>query len=154
VSGEPGSGQVCGQILAALPLDAARVPARPCRAPAGRVGDRERRSAESDVCGGPLGGGAPSATDAVRTGEGVVSERFRRDGWSQDVAARRVTSLAIRAATNTVVWHYIAGLLAGLALTRAEIGKRLSRPRTCGPTPANATAGSRAGQGHRLPRQR
>ena len=28
---------------------------------------------------------------------------------------------------HTVVWHYIAGLLAGLALTRAEIGKRLSR---------------------------
>ena len=29
----PGSGQVCGQILAGLPLDAARVPARPYRAP-------------------------------------------------------------------------------------------------------------------------
>ena len=28
---------------------------------------------------------------------------------------------------HTVVWHYIAGLLTGLALTRAEIGKRLSR---------------------------
>jgi hypothetical protein len=28
----PGSGQVCGLILVALPLDAARVPARPYRA--------------------------------------------------------------------------------------------------------------------------
>ena len=29
----PGSGRVCGQILAGLPLDAAQVPARPYRAP-------------------------------------------------------------------------------------------------------------------------
>ncbi len=51
---------------------------------------------------------------------------------------------------HTVVWHYIAGLLAGLALIRAEIGKRLSRRGPpVRPQPAPPPR-SRAGQGHRL----